>query len=117
MGKKAGSKKKSPQEHTTAPSTKTKQGGTHIYVRHILCEKQSKILEAQSQLNAGTQFDQVARDFSEDKARQGGLLGWKTRQDLHGSFSNVAFDLPTGTPSPVFKTPFGYHICLVEKRK
>jgi len=44
-----------------------------IKVRHILCEKQSKILEAMAQLQQGISFDKVAEQFSEDKARQGGL--------------------------------------------
>lgn len=40
-------------------------------VRHILCEKQSKVLEALEKLKAGTKFNEVATLYSEDKARQG----------------------------------------------
>ena len=40
-------------------------------VRHILCEKQSKILEAMERLKAGDKFNDVATKYSEDKARQG----------------------------------------------
>jgi len=40
-------------------------------VRHILCEKQSKCLEALERLKAGEKFSEVAAKFSEDKARQG----------------------------------------------
>ena len=42
-----------------------------INVRHILCEKHSKKEEALEKLKAGSKFDEVAREFSEDKARQG----------------------------------------------
>lgn len=42
-----------------------------INVRHILCEKHSKKEEALAKLNAGGKFDEVAKEFSEDKARQG----------------------------------------------
>lgn len=42
-----------------------------INVRHILCEKFSKKEEALAKLNEGAKFDEVAREFSEDKARQG----------------------------------------------
>jgi hypothetical protein len=35
------------------------------------CEKHSKKEEALAKLRAGTKFDDVAREFSEDKARQG----------------------------------------------
>ena len=45
---------------------------TSVKVRHILCEKQSKILEALAMLQEGVSFDKVAEKFSEDKARQGG---------------------------------------------
>jgi NIMA-interacting peptidyl-prolyl cis-trans isomerase 4 len=40
-------------------------------VRHILCEKQSKALEALEKINSGMKFDEVARTYSEDKARHG----------------------------------------------
>lgn len=40
-------------------------------MRHILCEKQSKILEALERLKAGEKFNEVAAKYSEDKARQG----------------------------------------------
>lgn len=40
-------------------------------VRHILCEKQSKILEALEKLKAGMKFNEVAATYSEDKARSG----------------------------------------------
>ena len=36
---------------------------------------------------------QVATEMSEDKARQGGDLGWKRRTDLVGPFADVAFQL------------------------
>lgn len=49
------------------------KGAQSINVRHILCEKHSKKEEALAKLNAGTKFDDVAREFSEDKARQGML--------------------------------------------
>ena len=48
-------------------------------MRHILCEKQSKILEALEKLKAGQKFNEVAATYSEDKARSGvSLLKYKT---------------------------------------
>lgn len=35
------------------------------------CEKHAKKEEAMEKLRNGTKFDEVAREFSEDKARQG----------------------------------------------
>lgn len=40
-------------------------------VRHILCEKQTKVLEALEKLKGGMKFPEVATQYSEDKARQG----------------------------------------------
>lgn len=50
---------------------KEKKGGNSVKVRHILCEKQSKILEALEKLKSGQKFPDVATAYSEDKARQG----------------------------------------------
>ncbi|RAK99052.1 peptidylprolyl isomerase [Aspergillus ibericus CBS 121593] len=92
-----------------------------INVRHILCEKFSKKEEALEKLRNGAKFDEVAREFSEDKARQGGSLGWKTRGSLDATFEKAAYELePSTTGSPKYvdvKTGFGYHIIMVEGRK
>lgn len=42
-----------------------------IKVRHILCEKHSKAMEAMEKLREGQKFNEVASTYSEDKARQG----------------------------------------------
>merc|ERR1712169_140911 len=60
-----------------------------INVRHILCEKHSKKEEALAKLNEGVKFDEVARNYSEDKARQGGSLGWKSKGDLDPKFEEL----------------------------
>ncbi|KAJ5183445.1 peptidyl-prolyl cis-trans isomerase pin4 [Penicillium capsulatum] len=97
------------------------KAATAINVRHILCEKHSKKEEALEKLRNGSKFDEVARDFSEDKARQGGSLGWKTRGSLDGAFEKAAYELePSTTGNPKYvevKTGFGYHIIMVEGRK
>ncbi|KAL6051267.1 Peptidyl-prolyl cis-trans isomerase [Balamuthia mandrillaris] len=90
---------------------------SHVHARHILCEKQSKILEAQRRLNGtweeggntlpAMEFAQVARMMSEDKARQGGDLGWFARGQMAGPFQDIAFNLKVGEVSQPFKTKFG----------
>ena len=40
-------------------------------MRHILCEKHSKVMEALGKLKEGQKFNEVAAAYSEDKARQG----------------------------------------------
>ncbi|KAJ5625565.1 Peptidyl-prolyl cis-trans isomerase pin4 [Penicillium lagena] len=97
------------------------KAGQSINVRHILCEKHSKKEEALEKLRNGVKFDEVAREFSEDKARQGGSLGWKTRGSLDPAFEKAAYELePSSTGNPKYvevKTGFGYHIIMIEGRK
>lgn len=85
------------------------------------CEKHARKEDALARLNAGARFDEVARECSEDKARQGGSLGWKTRGSLLADFEKVAYELePSSTGSPKWgecRTSEGYHIIMVEGRK
>ncbi|KAF8543935.1 hypothetical protein BDD12DRAFT_873912 [Trichophaea hybrida] len=84
-----------------------------INVRHILCEKASQIQEAMDRLAAGESFDKVAREMSQDKARQGGSLGWQLRGAMVKEFETAAFQLPVSKPdkpvytNPAIKTQFG----------
>lgn len=64
-----------------------------INVRHILCEKHSKCMEAVERLRNGERFDAVAREASEDKAKAGGSLGWQTRGQVRILMENPV-DLP-----------------------
>lgn len=92
-----------------------------------------------AKLKEGAKFDQVARDFSEDKAKQGeliqrvstdrrslannvylgGNLGEMTKDRLEKEFVDVAWALePSTVDNPVYgevKTAHGYHIIMVEK--
>ena len=101
----------------------TSKPANSVKVRHILCEKQSKALDALAALKTGTSFASVAEKFSEDKARQGGSLGWMMRGSMVGAFQEAAFALqPSTSEKPIYtdppvKTQFGYHIIMVEDRK
>ncbi len=106
-----------------APKKAAVPTGNNIKVRHILCEKQSKALEAIGKLQAGESFHKVAEQYSEDKARNGGSLGWMTRGSMVGPFQDAAFQLPLSTvdkpiyTNPPVKTQFGYHVIMVEDRR
>ncbi|KAI8921016.1 hypothetical protein PhCBS80983_g02234 [Powellomyces hirtus] len=94
-----------------------------LKVRHILCEKHSKCMEAMGKLKEKVSFDKVAEQFSEDKAKAGGSLGWMVRGSMVGAFQDAAFALqPSTVGNPIYtdppvKTNFGYHIIMVEERK
>ncbi|KAH6937484.1 hypothetical protein HPB50_000751 [Hyalomma asiaticum] len=124
-GSKGGKGKGSGEASEASDSKGGKQakGGTAVKVRHILCEKQSKALEALEKIKGGMKFNEVAATYSEDKARQGGDLGWMTRGSMVGPFQDAAFALPVSSlANPVYtdppvKTKFGYHIIMVEGKK
>ncbi|KAG0177559.1 Peptidyl-prolyl cis-trans isomerase pin4 [Apophysomyces sp. BC1034] len=117
------------QKAKATSSDDAKKGGklkaaNSIKVRHILCEKHAKIMEAMAKLKEDNmRFDKVAETYSEDKAKAGGSLGWMVRGSMVGVFQDAAFALPPSTcDKPVFTDPpvksnFGYHIIMVEDRK
>lgn len=65
-------------------------------------------MEALEKLKAGESFDKVATAYSEDKARQGGSLGWQIRGQMVGPFQERAFSQPIGKYTEPFKTQFGF---------
>lgn len=80
---KGGSSGESNKGADSKKGGKEKAGaGTAVKVRHILCSKQSKALEAIARLDKGDKFNVVAQEMSEDKAKSGGDLGWQTRGQM-----------------------------------
>ncbi|KAG9019773.1 hypothetical protein FRB90_007916 [Tulasnella sp. 427] len=85
-------------------------------------EKHSKAVEAMEKINDGVAFNKVAQEYSEDKAKSGGSLGWMVRGSMVGAFQDAAFALqPSSVDKPIvseiIKTVHGYHIIMVEGRK
>ncbi|KAF8928799.1 hypothetical protein EDD21DRAFT_383956 [Dissophora ornata] len=121
--KKAPAKGKKGNDDDDSKGGKALKTANSIKVRHILCEKQSKALEAIEKLQAGIAFNKVAEAFSDDKAKEGGSLGWMVRGSMVGAFQDAAFQLqPSSTAKPVYtdppiKTQHGYHVIMVEDRK
>ncbi|TLS23041.1 uncharacterized protein PpBr36_06073 [Pyricularia pennisetigena] len=119
--KKPADKKGQGGKDAGAKEEKKVKAAQQINVRHILCEKHSKKEEALQKIRDGAKFDDVAREYSEDKGRQGGALGWKAKGTLKAEFEAVAYALePSTTSNPKIgeaKTGFGYHIIMVEGRK
>lgn len=66
-----------------------------------------------------TSFAKVARDNSDDvaSAKQGGDLGYFTKEQMVDEFSKVAFTQKPSTVSEIVTTPFGYHIIMVTDRQ
>lgn len=64
-------------------------------------------------------FDKLAMKYSEDfsSAKNGGDLGFFTKEQMVPEFSKAAFALKTDEISDIVKTTFGYHIIKVTDRK
>ncbi|KAA6375814.1 MAG: hypothetical protein EZS28_028658, partial [Streblomastix strix] len=68
-------------------------------------------------IESGKSFSDAAKEFSEDKARQGGDLGWFGKGQMDPAFESTAFATQVGQRSEPFKTQHGWHILLVEGKK
>ncbi|NWX22589.1 PIN4 isomerase, partial [Aegotheles bennettii] len=92
-------------------------------VRHILCEKHGKAMEAMEKLKSGLRFSEEGSQMNPDVSFLQGDLGWMTRGSMVGPFQDAAFALPVSSmdkpvyTDPPVKTKFGYHIIMVEGRK
>jgi len=86
-------------------------------------ESRKKALEKihliQDKLNAGENFSDLAKQYSEDpaSAKRSGDLGFTKRGDFVREYEEVAFLLSNGEVSDIVETQFGFHIIkLIEKR-
>jgi len=74
------------------------------------------ILAVEARLKAGAGFAQTA-DADSDCPGKGGDLGFFARGDMVPEFEQVVFALKPGEVSPVFRSPFGFHIAKVLERR
>ena len=91
---------------------------SHILIRDksdIGREKLDAVIEA---LDSGRDFEELAREFSEDtSSEQGGDLGWLPRGQTVAKFEKVAFSLELDEISDPFETQFGLHIVRLHERQ
>ena len=91
---------------------------SHILIRDksdIGREKLDAVIEA---LDSGRDFEELAREFSEDtSSEQGGDLGWLPRGQTVAKFEKVAFSLELDEISDPFETQFGWHIVRLHERQ
>lgn len=82
----------------------------------IKLEKAKKIL-AEVKKNP-SDFEKIARENSDDttSAKQGGDLGFFSRQEMVEPFAKTAFSQKPNTISDIVQSPYGYHIILVKDR-
>ncbi|MFW5488307.1 MAG: SurA N-terminal domain-containing protein [Desulfovibrio sp.] len=101
-----------------------------VKARHILVkvdkaaseadvEKAHKRIEAiRNKIKKPEDFAKVAESDSEGPSSvRGGELGWFNRGMMVPEFEEVAFSLKPGIVSEPVRTPFGWHLILVEDKK
>ena len=76
----------------------------------------AEIQEAVAELERGDDFHVVAERHSDCKG-SGGDVGLFARGAMVSEFDDVVFSLPIDKRSPIFRTPFGYHVALVTEKQ
>lgn len=77
-----------------------------------------KIESLLKEVRGGKEFAALARQFSEaPDARQGGDMGYITRNGTLPAIASPAFRLKVGEVSDVVESPFGYHVLKVTEKK
>ncbi len=88
-----------------------------VRARHIVVKTEQEAKDILVQLKAGADFKMLADAKSLETDREGGDLGYFRKDSMIPAFSNPVFELKTGQLSAPIKTPFGWHIVLVEDRR
>ena len=90
-----------------------------VRARHILVASEAVAKEIIADLKKGGDFAALAKAKSTDgSAKEGGDLGFFTREDMVPEFSEAAFALKPNefTQEPV-KSQFGWHVIKLEQRR
>jgi len=88
-----------------------------IHARHILVKTEKEAKDILVQLKAGADFAELADKKSLDENTTGGDLGYFTKGMMIPEFGDVVFDMKKGQLSGPIKTPFGWHVVLVEDKR
>lgn len=100
-----------------------------VRLQHILLEIQpteeaqdaarSRADSLFNELLTGSDFDQLALQYSDDRAsgEKGGLLGTTQRGDLVPEYEEIAFGLDEGEISSPVRSRFGYHLIRLNWRR
>ncbi len=91
------------------------QSAEQVHAAHILVDTKDLADSLYQRLQAGENFEQLAREQSSDEATagNGGDLGWFTRGAMVEPFEQAAFSLQPNQISQPFETRFGWHIVKV----
>ncbi len=85
--------------------------------RHILVKTEAECLKLKNEIEAGKDFVQVAKQYSQcPSGKQGGALGEFFRGQMVAEFDKVVFEKEVGKVHGPIKTQFGYHLIEITRR-
>ncbi|CUA83805.1 periplasmic chaperone for outer membrane proteins SurA [Gulbenkiania indica] len=97
------------------------------HTRHILiraneavsdADARARLVQIRDRIQRGASFAEMARLYSEDASNtKGGDLGWVNLGDTVPDFEKVMVSLPQGSVSEPVRSPFGWHLILVEGKR
>ncbi|MDO6444649.1 peptidylprolyl isomerase [Colwellia sp. 1_MG-2023] len=85
--------------------------------RHILVDTEEQCIKLKNQIESGSDFAEVAKEYSNCPSKmQGGALGSFGRGQMVQEFEEVVFSAELNKVQGPVKTQFGYHLLEVTKR-
>lgn len=91
----------------------------HILIRTGEPDAKAKVEDIRQQILKGADFDELAKSRSQDpgSASKGGSLGVFGRGRMIKPFEDMVFGMTKpGEISPVFESPFGFHVIKLDRR-
>jgi peptidyl-prolyl cis-trans isomerase C len=100
-------------------TTKAMAPDEEVHARHILVEDEAQAKAAAERLKKGEDFAKLAAELSKDpgSGKEGGDLGWFTKDRMVPEFAEAAFKLGKGEVSEPVKSQFGWHIIKLEDKR
>ncbi len=102
-----------------AEQVKSVKAETEVRARHILVVTEDEAKKALARVKGGEDFAKLAAELSTDpgSGKEGGDLGYFTKQRMVPEFAEAAFATDVGQVSEIVKSQFGYHIIKVEDKR
>ena len=90
-----------------------------VNARHILVEEEAQAKAVAERLKKGEDFAKVAAELSKDpgSGKEGGSLGWFSKERMVPEFAEAAFKLEKGQVSEPVKSQFGWHVIKLEDKR
>jgi peptidyl-prolyl cis-trans isomerase C len=100
-------------------TVKTLTPEEEVNARHILVEEEAQAKAAVDRLKKGEDFAKIAAELSKDpgSGKEGGDLGWFSKERMVPEFAEAAFKLQKGQVSEPVKSQFGWHVIRLEDRR